>query len=299
MKKEEIEIGKFGGAFFDSKVIHNFSFFKNKGKKLYVVSAVKGMTRLLQLIFDFKIQKDLSCRLEKKVTDDYLDEFKLIHTELIGSLFKRNKHKALNQFDLLFCELQETVNKIKSKDNDEHYASTLQYGELASSQILSNYLTSIGIKNILFDARNYVLTSSDYRSAKIISVEPSFEENFSDSKILITQGFIGRSILKKNTVLYLDGSDESAAKFTIALSEKYKVKSTFFKDVPGVFRGNPKDDPTLEMFDMMTPLEYSLLVEETKSYVVKPDAILDLSKAGISVRVRSYIDLKNKGTLIK
>ena len=300
MKKQKVEVCKLGGAFFVAIYITEFfKFFKGKtGSRLYVVSAVKGITRLLEIIFKISIQKDISFEFKKKLIDLSLDEFKKIHEELIIDLFDENQRDdVLDDFNSSLVELRETVFS-SFEDEDQYCASILMFGELASSKILGRYLLSIGINNTWFDARNYVVTDNNYRNAKIILIRPDFENNFSKSEILITQGFIGKSITGKFTVTGYDGSDESAARFAITLSDKYETSINFRKDVLGVYNGDPRKEKKLELYSTMTPKEYLLLVEETNSYVIRPDSILDLSGKNIIVTINSYIDLENPGTVI-
>jgi len=303
--RKKIKVMKLGGAFFDSEIIKNFSIFEKKGKRLYVVSALKGITRILDVIFMISIQKDIDVDLIEDSIKNFLERFKQKHLILIDGLFKEEKEDILRDFSILFDELKNVIQNNRPKINaekylyDQYYSSILKFGELSSSKILYHYLLSIGVKNTYFDARDYVLTSSEYREAKIISIDPSFENLFEENQVLVTQGFIGKSITGKDTVIGFDGSDKSAAQFAVALSEKNEVELTFFKDVPGVYKGNPKKESNLELFISMTISGYLLLVEETGSFVVRPDSISCLANKNILIKICSYLDLEAPGTVIK
>ena len=295
---EKTQVFKLGGAFFAPRIIKKFRFFKDRAKRLYVVSAVKGVTRLLEIIFKISVQKDLDDDFKEDLINRSLKKFVKIHRKLIVGLFKRDRRDVvLDQFNLLVKELRETIFS-RPENDDQYYSSILKYGELASSKILSNYLLSIKVENVWFDARDYVLTDSNFHDAKIDSVDSGFEKHFSLSQVLITQGFIGKSITGKDTVLGYDGSDESAARFAMALSKDNEVEVTFFKDVLGVYNGNPKKDKNLKVYTSLTPGGYTLLVKETETYVVRPDSIVDLAQANIKAIIRSYLDLSHPGTVI-
>lgn len=295
-----LDVYKLGGAFFSPKTVRNFfeSFKVNSGK-LFVVSAIKGITRLLDIIVKIAIQKDIRDAFKEKLIELSLNEFLRIHEELIYGLFdKTQAEEVLQNFKTnVFFQVRDTIfNRLEN--DDQYYASVLKYGEIASSRILADYLNYLGIENLWLDARNYVLTDANYHQAKFVSIHSTFKNCFEKNEIIITQGFIGRSITGKDTLLGYDGSDLSAAVFAIALSKNYQVTLSYYKDVNGVYNGNPKESEDLKMFEALTPGEYILLVEETGSFVVRPDSIKLLAKAKVRVIVRSYLYLDNPGTLI-
>jgi aspartate kinase len=295
-----VDVFKLGGAFFSPKTVRNFfELFIANSEKLFVVSAVKGITRLLDIIVKIAIQKDIKDVFKEKLIDLSLDEFLRIHEELIYGLFdKTQAEDVLQDFRLnVFSMLRNTIfNRLKN--DDQYYASVLKYGEIASSRILADYLNYLGIENLWLDARNYVLTDANYHQAKFVSIHSTFKNCFKKNEIIITQGFIGRSITGKDTLLGYDGSDLSAAVFAIALSKNYQVTLSYYKDVKGVYNGNPKESQDLKIFESLTPGEYILLVEETGSFVVRPDSIKLLAKAKVRVIIRSYLELDNSGTFI-
>lgn len=294
------EVFKLGGAFFSAEIIRKFmTFFKNETERLYVVSAVKGVTRLLDIIVKIIIQKDISRNFKEKLINLSLEEFWDIHENLIVDLFDKERAKDLiKYFNIeVFSPLRDTIFE-KNEDENQYYASVLKYGEIASSKIMSKYLSFSGEENVWLDARDYVLTDANYREAKFVSVHSSFKTCFEQSKTIVTQGFIGRSITGKDTLLGYDGSDFSASVFAIALSEIDEITLSFFKDVNGVYNGNPKKNINLRMFNELRHREYLLVFQETGSFVVRPDSIEALAKARVRTIIRSYLNLDNPGTLI-
>ena len=75
----------------------------------------------------------------------------------------------------------------------------------------------MGYDNLWLDSRDLIKTNSDFNSAKVdfpqsmIQLEKLVHKEFSNSKIFISQGFIGSDTEGKTTTLGRGGSDYSAA----------------------------------------------------------------------------------------
>ncbi|HAE36614.1 MAG: Aspartokinase [Candidatus Nomurabacteria bacterium GW2011_GWF2_35_66] len=301
----EIQVFKCGGKFFVSNIIQSFfNELKDKiesHRTVFVISAMAGITRLLRLIFIIKTEVKIDEELKTLMISLCMNEFKRYHTEFIFKLFSETDRGAvIDNFELLFSKLEGTINLYKSEDRkDLFYASVLQYGEIASSEILSKYINTLGIKNKWFDAREYVVTDSNYREAEILNIKNDFKEFFKEGDILITQGFIGRDEKGENTVVGFDGSDYSAAEFANSLSESGgEVSLTYWKDVDGVYEENPVKNPEAKLIDQMTRKEYIQNTVKNNSFVVRPDSISSLNE-NIEVTIRSFMNFENQGTKIK
>lgn len=299
----KVEVIKLGGAFFVPEYILNFfKEFKNTEKTLFVVSAIKGVTRLLDTMYHMMIQKDIEEEFKKNMINLSLNEFSKIHLKLIDELFEGNS-LILSEKNLKFLldDLKSTIFR-KFDDKNKYYASLLKYGELASSKILSEYLEYIGISNTWFDARNYVITKGDLMNAEVINIISSYKNFFERKEILITQGFIAKSENGNDAVLGFDGSDKSAAEFAIELASggEFEVTISFFKDQLGVLNGNPTLESNLKILSHMTYEEYFTLCKKTGTAPVRLDSIIALwkSNSNIKVVICSYIDLTNPGTYI-
>ena len=97
-----------------------------------------------------------------------------------------------NIFIDLFCNLQET-----GFQYDYQYDQTVSFGEVLSTTIISAFLNDNGIKNTLLDARDYIITDHNFRSANIDWDESRLRiqklNNEHNGELLITQGFIASS----------------------------------------------------------------------------------------------------------
>lgn len=300
----EKQVFKCGGKFFVPNIIQSFfqevSDSLKSHKTIFVISAMAGITRLLRLIFIIKTEVKIDEELKTLMVSLCLNEFKRYHSDLVFKLFTDGDRGAvIDDFESLLNDLNSTINLYKSEDNkDIFYASLLQYGELASSQILSRYVDTLKIKNKWFDAREYVVTDNNYREAEILNIKNDFREFFEDNDILITQGFIGRNVQGENTVVGFDGSDYSAGCFANSLSESgAKIPLTFWKDVDGVYEENPVKNPEAKLIGEMSRKDYIKNTEKNNSFVVRPDSISNLNE-GVLVTIRSFIDFSNSGTKI-
>lgn len=292
---------KLGGAFFDAETIKNFFKTPKQGNTLYVVSAMKGSTRILRYMASLKVEDKLPIELRDGTISLLFDSFKKDHFKLIDDLFENGaKDPVTREFEILCGEINECLLNERLSP-DELYASILQFGELASSQILSRYLLSIGTRVTWFDARDYVTTTSDYRNAEIESINPDFQNLFSRSDVLLTQGFIGRTVDGKNTVIGFDGSDRSASEFADSFPDEVEVSLVFFKEVTGVYDDDPFINPKAQQIFEMTYDEYRILVIRLGNrFVVRPDALASVEKKkNIITEVRSFKILSHPGTVIK
>ncbi len=303
----QTQVYKCGGKFFVARII--ISFFKElsenlkdkKNNTLFVISAMNGMTRLLRLVFMIKTEVKIDEDLKTLMISLCLSEFKRAHTNLIAELFTEDNNEIpLSDFEELYVSLEKSISAYQAITNkDEFYATILQYGELASSKILSNYINTLKFKNTWFDARDFVVTDNDAKEAVILNIKTEYQEMFKNNKILITQGFIGRDKDGHNVVVGFDGSDYSAACFANSLvGEDYETSLTFWKDVDGVYTDNPNKNPEAKLIPEMDRKAYARNAEVNNSFVVRPDSISNLAK-NIEVTIRSFIDFENPGTKIK
>lgn len=301
----ETQIFKCGGKFFVPNIVQSFfgelSDNLKSRKTVFVISAMAGITRLLRLIFIIKTEVKIDEELKTLMISLCMNEFRRYHSEFIFKLFSDgDRGTVMDGFESLLNKLDSTINSYRSEDNkDVFYSSLLQYGELASSQILSKYMNTIGIKNKWFDARDYVVTDDNYREAEILNIKKDFQEFFKEENILITQGFIGRDGKGENTVVGFDGSDYSAAEFANSLvGSGEKVSLIYWKDVDGVYEENPVKNPEAKLINKMTRKEYLHNTVKNNSFVVRPDSISSLSE-NIEVVIRSFLNFENQGTKIQ
>ncbi len=254
---EDLKFFKFGGLYFNPESMLNSQSFLRKEtegtKIIFVVSALKGMTRLLNLIVKSKLEEEHLSKNEKvfaeMVIDMSLNEFKKVHIELISNiLLGKYREKAFEEFNEDFLKLQRDV---YLTPNESFAALIPSYGELASSKIFSVFLDFTGIKGFLFDAPKFLNTDRNFLDARLKHLDKSFLNFLDLNRALITQGFIG-SYKGKHTLLGLDGSDLSVAYLAGgAMDSGFTTSITYMKDVKGFYLQDPstttKEDYRLEI----------------------------------------------------
>ena len=185
--------------------------------------------------------------------------------------------------------------KNTSEDYNFIYDQIVGFGELISTKIISAYLSKKGITNNWIDVRDYIKTDSSYRDAKVNwELTEDIIENKVDTSVLnITQGFLGGNN-GKTTTLGREGSDYTAGICAHCLNAE---SVTIWKDVKGVLNADPR---VFEETKLLTQISYNEAIEMAfyGASVIHPKTIQPLEKKRIPLFVRSFIDVKNKGTKV-
>jgi len=257
---------------------------------LVVVSALEGVTRQLNSLFEVIVglsSKDEE--LKKLLISLILKRFQEVHSKFISELFQgENFFKVIIDFEKIFLELKKTLNDFKKEgDEDRFYAELVKYGEICSSMLLSSFLSSFGHGSFLFDVRDYIFTDKNYRQARVLNTDISFINLFSSkSRVLVTQGFIGRNN-GQTTTLGFDGSDLSAAVLAVAasLSKRGKVLLEYWKNVDGFYKKDPLLFPNQKNIRRRMSLsEYRKL----PTHPIRLDSVEYAIKNGLVVNMRSF-----------
>ncbi len=301
MERQKINVIKCGGASIEDgehiKMLSDYIYSFGGTAIIVVLSAVKGVTRLLDSIFEAKEINN------EPLIRGRLQDFYLIHTKIIFDLSAENK-KMLKAFESLFDNLKDIVLLESKYNKEEMRSSILQFGELSSSIIFSLYLKQIKINNKFIDIRDYIKTASN---GKDVLIHPESERLIKEGfgkvlkkkpRIIITQGFIGKDYKSgENTVLPFDGSDTSAAFIAHSVMAS---KIFFLKDVCGVCAGDdPKPGDTSNFYHHMTYTGYLKRFLRKKKYPVHPFAIKILGIKKIPTRICSFYYPHIYGTEIK
>ena len=287
-----MKVYKFGGASVkDAQAVRNVSQIigHEKGKLAVVVSAMGKTTNLLETLVRAYFERNNS-------KYDIFNQFKANHLEITDQLFAgKNTPDSVSG---LFTELEGKLKKSPSLDYDFEYDQIICYGELVSTQIVSEYLNSIGTENQWIDIRNCLRTDDRYRDATVDweLTEELVPEifNFENQRIYLTQGFIGSTITSLTTTLGREGSDFTAAILGNVLNAK---SVTIWKDVPGVLSCDPKKmDGAVEI----SALSYREAVEMTNSgaQVIHPKTMKPLHNKQIPLYVKSFVEPEIPGTVI-
>jgi len=292
-----MRIYKFGGASVkDASGVKNVAqIIAERGKNdlLVVVSAMGKTTNSLEKLISAAYNKSAE-------VSELLLSVKMTHLSIVKELFNEDEVMYFNEIENLFLELECMIeNEQLLEDYDFLYDQIVGFGELISTRIISGYLLKIGVRNQWVDARNFIITDSRHRDARVQWEETEKViqhrlEPLSKKNLLITQGFIGRGSKGETTTLGREGSDYSAAIFGKLLRAE---SVSIWKDVEGVLNADPKKfDNTV----LIPELTYNDAIELAYygASVIHPKTIQPLKAVGIPLYVRSFLNIQKQGTRV-
>jgi len=289
-----MKVFKFGGA-----SLANADRFKNvagiiakhaKGKQdlVVVASALGKSTNELELVWQCYYQS-------KKAFVTALDEFEDSYLALIKELAIESEGEVKIKVKSLFLSVCEFLVKQKYSNQNYTYDLIVSLGELATTTILSGYLKEQGVENNWLDARQLIATDHTYRSGKVdFKLTSKQVKKHIKRGVYITQGFLGGTDIGTTTTLGREGSDFSAAILASVLSAE---ELTIWKDVDGVLTADPRVIANPRLIKKMGYGDAKNLTY-FGAKVIHPKTLAPLQRADIPLRVRSFINKKNMGTLV-
>jgi aspartate kinase len=282
---EKITVHKFGGASVkDASSVRNMGELVSSipGRKIIIVSAMGKTTNALEQIIDLRWRNH-----------PFHAEVEAIH-DLHHSIASELKLQ-FNSWLHVFLELKTTLESLKSNVYDEVYDQIIGFGELLSTQIVSEYLNQINIENSWIDSAQFIKTDNRFRDARV-NWEASQQAflNLPKSHTLVAQGFIGSTMNNQRTSLGREGSDFSAA---IAAYLCNAESVTIWKDVPGLLNGDPKCFTPTKLLEEISFREAVELAYYGAS-VIHPRTVKPLQNKNIPLFIKSFINPEGKGTII-
>ena len=288
-----MQIFKFGGASVkDADGVKNLAHVLSKvgyNNTLIVVSAMGKTTNAMETVianyFDAKHQLQSS-----------LQEVKKFHNNILLDLFENEKHLVFKTVDKLFQEIVLFFDHNKSPNYNFVYDQVIGFGELISTTIISHYLNEIGITNTWLDVRTFIKTDDYYRNSKVNwnQTQELISSQVDNSKLNITQGFLGSDSNNFTTTLGREGSDYTAAVFAYCLNAN---SVTIWKDVPGVLNADPR---YFENAELLHQISYTEAIELSYygASVIHPKTLQPLQRKEIPLYVKSFLNPKNEGTKV-
>ncbi|MFD1094723.1 aspartate kinase [Salegentibacter chungangensis] len=287
-----MKVYKFGGASVkDAEGVKNVLNVLDKTgnhNKLIVISAMGKTTNALEV-----------------VVQDYLDTGKIpsslnqvrdFHLDLISNLFSNPEAPVFRLVRDFFAELENFLEHNKSTRYDFVYDQVVNYGELVSTCIVSEFLNEKGFKNNWIDARNYIKTDDTYRDAKVDweETQERISRDINREEVNITQGFIGTDTDNFTTTLGREGSDYSAAIFAYCLNAE---SVTIWKDVPGVLNADPR---VFKKTELLKKISYEEAIELAfyGASVIHPKTLQPLKGKEIPLYVKPFTDPESEGTAV-
>ena len=237
-------------------------------------------------------------KLYLKDSDQFINsiiELHNFHINILKELFTEN-HAIYKIIKDDFIEISNFLKKNKSPNYNFIYDQIISFGEILSSKILNEYLTSIGIKSSYKDVRELIKTDSYYRNSNIdwkITKKNILKAKF-DSNITLTQGFIASNEDNFTTTMGREASDYTAAVFAYCLSAN---SVTIWKDVDGILNADPKKFNNTILLEKISYDEAIELAFYGAS-VIHPKTIQPLQKKEIPLYVKSYNNPTGTGTCV-
>lgn len=288
---------KFGGASVkDADAVRNLKNIIEKEDRsdlMLVISAMGKTTNGIEKAL--KEFRDNDGHLPIGALKDLMEYHEKIMLELFNGDSEHPVFEAVtNLFLDLYLNLKET-----GYDYDYQYDQTISFGEMLSTTIISAYLNENGIKNKLLDARQYIITDHNFRTANVdfdesrLRIEKLQQEH--DGTMYIVQGFIGSSTKPVvTTTLGREGSDYTGAIFANILNAS---ELSVWKDVDGVRNADPK---RFEHTEKIPHLSYSEATELTfyGASVLHPKTTKPLQNKNIPLKVRCFLDATLEPTVV-
>lgn len=293
-----MRVFKFGGASVKdahafANIINVLKLFENE-PLFIVISAMGKMTNAFEKLH--------SAYFDNKSTTESFDEIYNYHRTVAGALFSNADEPVNEGLNKIFNEIKHILSTQPSKNYNFEYDRLVSYGELLSSYMLSTYLNKKGYINTLLDARTLIKTDATYREARIdwdktpCLIASAYNSVLkSEKKIAITQGFIGSNAHDYTTTLGREGSDFTAAIVGFSLKA---TEVTIWKDVPGVLNADPKQFSETQKIDRLSYLD-AIELAYYGATVIHPKTIKPLENAKIPLKVKSFLNPAEPGTVIE
>lgn len=292
-----MKIFKFGGASVkDAQGVQNVAHIiqsYNQNNILVVISAMGKTTNALEQVVHHCFHNTGMANQALQTVFDY-------HNEILNNLFGEDNLVGVSDIKNLYLELECFVdNPNLQEDYDFLYDQIIGYGEMMATKIVSNYLLSQKIANQWVDARNFILTDSRHRDARVQwkETEKVIKNRLlpiAKKNLVITQGFIGKGFSGETTTLGREGSDYSAAIFGSVMGAE---SITIWKDVAGVMNADPKKFNNAVLIPELTYNDAIELAYYGAS-VIHPKTIQPLQANGIPLFVKSFINPDDNGTKV-
>jgi aspartate kinase len=287
-----MKVFKFGGASVkDPKGVKNVAAILQSYPLepiLVVISAMGKTTNALEKILSLH-----------KAGQDHKTELaslKKYHTDIIDALFPKS-HEVYQEIENIIDTLEAELKK--DGIYDQVYDQVVSLGEVISTVIVQRYLDTQKLSSQWIDARNYIVTDNSFREGRLDWGKTSqniqkLNSVLQQKRIIITQGFLGRTPDGLTTTLGRDGSDFSAAIFASCLNAE---SVTIWKDVPGVMNADPKRLPAATVFEEL-PFREAAEMTYYGASVIHPKTIKPLANKQIPLYVKNFDDPKLPGTKI-
>jgi len=292
-------IMKFGGSCLIDKsafkkILEIIQIYKND-KKIIIASAFNGITDLL-----LNTARSVN---NSRVLDDNIAILEKKHLNTIEQIFDENSEhyiKAKVWVDEKFSELEDAFADIKEFGLEPYYQDyVLSFGEILSTYILNQYISSKGQDSVYIPANKLIITNDEFNNAypyyeftnqRVQKLLIPLLENPKKDIIICITGFIGRNKIGYTTTLGRGGSDYSATILAHSIHEVAQdknIKVILWKDVDGLMAINPKYIPKSTL---IRNLDYSEAkhIANFGAKILHPKCLEAIEKKKIPLELRNF-----------
>ena len=265
---------------------------QNHKKIVVVVSAMGGVTDKLVECANLAIKNDTAY---SEIIKDLAGRHLSAIEELIPLQYQVEiKGKIL----LLLAELENTCKGIYllKELSDNVHAGLLSFGELLSSQLISEALHYSDVKNTWLDSRALIITENNGQPLKIDFelTNKNILHAVNQADIAVAPGFIARAKTGKPSVLGRGGSDYTAAIFAGALQA---TCLEIWSDVDGMYTSDPRMVESAYPIDELS-YEEAMELSHFGAKVLYTPTIHPLLENNIPLLLKNTFRPDHKGTLI-
>ena len=290
---------KFGGScLVNDKAfnkIYEITKIYDKTKKVYVASALNGITDLL-----IKTAQNVN---NLKEVDNNMALIENKHIKIIEEILDENDthyRRAKDWVDIKLSELEDTFSDIREFGFEPYYKDYVtSFGEILSTYILNEYLLSRGLDSIYLPANKIIITNDNYTNAyplydltyiRVRETMIPLLENPAKDAIFCVTGFIGRNKMGYITTLGRGGSDYTATILARAIydgANDKDIKVILWKDVDGLLAIDPKYVPQASLIKNLD-FEEAKEIANFGAKVLHPKCLEAIEKRNIPLEIRNF-----------
>jgi len=268
---------------------------KKNNNIVIILSALGGTTDGLLEAVTLASNSDISYK-------EKLQALEHRHLSIVKDLIPVDRQSSvLSMVKKRFNEIEDTCNGVfllkelsqRTKD------SIISNGELLSSKIFSEKLRSLGIDNTWKDARELIVTDSQFGAANVdfTSTNKNIQTFFFslDTPLCILPGFISSDKNGTSTTLGRGGSDYTAAIVAAALSVS---TVEIWTDVSGMMTADPRLVSNAKIIQKISYQE-AMELSHFGAKVIYPPTIQPVMNKRIPVWIKNTFAPQEPGTLIE
>jgi aspartokinase/homoserine dehydrogenase 1 len=264
-------------------------------RTIAVASALGGITDILLQSGKLAASGDESYKHQLQIVEHR-------HLETVKSLIPLTQQSSVLSMVKKRCnELEDICNGIflLGELSDRTKDKIVSYGELLSTQIISERLKILGVDNTWKDARELIVTDSNYGFAAV-DFEPTNKKitafiSSSDKSLFVIPGFIASDKKGTTTTLGRGGSDYTAAVLGAAVNAS---KVEIWTDVSGMMTADPRIVPNAKVIHHISYQE-AMELSHFGAKVIYPPTIQPVMIKGIPVWVKNTFAPHDAGTAIE